>query len=544
MGTFVSHHNCERCGSSDANALYEDGTTFCWSCGAYGGSASISNFKETMTHDKSVGKSWKPLQGTYADIPNRGIRETVCRKYGYTQGTTTDGKPCHIADHRDASGLLVAQKLRLPNKHFTWLGERSSCLPLWGQHLWASSGKSVVITEGELDCLSVAQALGGGKWPVVSLPDGAQAAPRAIKQAYEWLCGFEKIVLCFDQDKPGQQAVQQVAEMLPVGKVFVMRLERKDANDVLINDGAAPLTQAYWNAVEWRPDGIVRGEDLWKEILETKDAESISYPWKCVNNVTKGLRKGELVTVTAGSGIGKSYFVREIAYHLIQQGETVGMLMLEETTTRTALGLMGLALNRPLHQDKKNVSEEQLRGAFSQTVGCGRLFLYDHFGSTDVDNLLNKVRYMSKALGCSWIILDHLSIVVSGLDGNDERKLIDRAMTMLRTLVQETNIGLLVVSHLRRPEGKGHEEGAQVSLSQLRGSHAIAQLSDMVIGLERNQQAEDATKKDQTTVRILKNRFDGNTGEAGVLLYNGITGRQTECGFGKGSETLGTGGME
>lgn len=529
MGTFVRHGNCERCGSSDANALYEDGTTYCWSCGSYGGSSNaISNFKETMKHDKSVGKSWKPLQGTYADIPKRGIRETVCRKYGYSLGTTKDGKPCHIADHRDASGLLVAQKLRLPNKHFAWLGERSSCLPLWGQHLWGSVGKSVVITEGELDCLSVAQAF-GCKWPVVSLPDGANAAPRAIKQAYEWLCGYEKIVLCFDQDAPGQQAVQQVAEMLPVGKVFVMHLARKDANDVLVNDGLAPITQAYWNATEWRPDGIIKGDDLWTEILETKDAQSISYPWNCVTKVTKGLRKGELVTITAGSGIGKSQFVREVAYHLLQHGETVGMLMLEESTTRTALGLMGFSMNRILHNKKDDVSEEQLRAAFSQTVGCGRLYLYDHFGSTDVDNLLNKVRYMSKALGCSWIVLDHLSIVVSGLDGNDERKLIDRTMTLLRTLVQETGIGLIVVSHLRRPDGRGHEEGAQVSLSQLRGSHAIAQLSDMVIGLERNQQGGEDS--DMTTVRVLKNRFDGDTGEAGVLFYSKETGRQTESEF-------------
>jgi twinkle protein len=317
--------------------------------------------------------------------------------------------------------------------------------------------------------------------------------------------------------------------MLPVGKVLVMHLTRKDANEVLVNDGAAPITQAFWNATEWRPDGIVSGEDLWQEILNSKDAESISYPWPCLDVRTKGLRKGELVTITAGSGIGKSSFVREVAYHLIKHGETVGMLMLEESTTKTALELMGLALDVSLPQRKSEVTEEQLRAAFSQTVGSGHLYLYDHFGSTDVDNLLNKIRYMSKALGCSWIILDHLSIVVSGLDGNDERKLIDRAMTMLRTLVQETGIGLLVVSHLRRPDGKGHEEGAQVSLSQLRGSHAIAQLSDMVIGLERNQQSD--VEEDMTTVRVLKNRSYGKCGKTGVLLYSDATGRMTDAGL-------------
>lgn len=476
-----------------------------------------------MTDGKLLERYSRLLQGSYTDLPKRGLREDTCRKYGYQTGTDASGEPIHIANYHDAGGRACAQKIRRPGKHFAWVGERGSCLPLFGQHLW-TPGKSVTITEGEIDCLSVAQAF-NLKYATVSLPDGAQSAPKAITKAYEWLCGFEKIVLCFDQDEPGQKAAQQVAEMLPVGKVFIMRLNRKDANEVLVNDGAAPITQAFWNAAEWRPDGIVSGNDLWEDLLLSKDAESVSYPWLTVNNKTHGIRRGELVTVTAGSGIGKSAFVREVSYSLLNMGETVGMIMLEESTTRTAMGLMGLYLNKPLHLGREGVSEEDLRKAFTATVGSGRLFLYDHFGSTEIDNLLNRVRYMAKGLGCRWIILDHLSIVVSALEGNDERKLIDRAMTLLRTLVQETGIGLLLVSHLRRPDGKGHEEGSQTSLNQLRGSHAIAQLSDMVIGLERNQQGDNP---DMTTIRVLKNRYSGDTGETGTLIYDKLTGRLNE----------------
>lgn len=527
MGTFVKHIACDNCGSSDGNALYDDDTTYCFVCNAYGGSSDIN--EDRVDNGKLLERHSKLLQGTFTDIPKRSLREGTCRKFGYTTATDASGEPCHLANYYDARGSVVAQKLRKPNKHFAWVGERGSCLPLWGQHLW-SSGKSVVITEGELDALSVAQAF-DSKWPVVSLPDGAQSATKAIKGAYDWLLGFEKIVLCFDNDEPGRKAEQQVAEMLPVGRVFTMRLPRKDANEVLVNDGPAPIVSAYWNAAEWRPDGIVAGVDLWEEILNTKEAESLPYPWLPLNLPTHGLRRGELVTVTAGSGIGKSLFVREVAHHLLGMGETVGMLMLEESTHKTALGLMGFALNKPLHLGKGDVTENDLRRAFAATVGCGRLYLYDHFGSTDVDNLLNKVRYMSKALGCKWVILDHLSIVVSSMDGGtDERKLIDRAMTLLRTLVQETGIGLIVVSHLRRPDGKGHEEGARISLSQLRGSAAIGQLSDIVIGLERNQQDDS---KDITTVRILKNRFTGDTGtEDGYkLFYDKLTGRLNEGQF-------------
>jgi twinkle protein len=113
------------------------------------------------------------------------------------------------------------------------------------------------------------------------------------------------------------------------------------------------------------------------------------------------------------------------------------------------------------------------------------------------------------------------------MDDGDERRLIDRTMTALRSLVQETGMGMILVSHLKRPEGKGHENGAQTSLAQLRGSAAIAQLSDMVIGLERDQQDDES--KNITTIRILKNRFSGETGTAGALRYEPETGRLREC---------------
>ena len=232
------------------------------------------------------------------------------------------------------------------------------------------------------------------------------------------------------------------------------------------------------------------------------------------------------MTLTAGSGVGKSAIVREIAHHLIQSNETVGMIMLEENPKRTALGLMGIHLNKPLHLSREGTNDEELRQAFAATVGSGRCYLYNHFGSTDIDNLVSRVRFLARGCGCNWIVLDHLSIVVSGLGDGDERRLIDNAMTHLRTLVEETGVGMFLVSHLRRPEGdRGHEQGAKTSLSQLRGSHSIAQLSDMVIGLERDQQGKNPNV---TTLRVLKNRFSGETGEAGYLLYDRDTGRLSE----------------
>jgi twinkle protein len=189
---------------------------------------------------------------------------------------------------------------------------------------------------------------------------------------------------------------------------------------------------------------------------------------------------------------------------------------------------MSLAVNRPIHLPDVEVTSEELKDAFDRTLGTDRLYLFDHFGSTSLENIINRVRYMAKGLNCNYILLDHISIIISGGDVGDERKALDAIMTKLRMLVQETGIGLICVSHLKRPESRGHEDGAVTSLSQLRGSGAIAQLSDIVIGLERNGQAEDATERNTTHVRVLKNRYSGATGPAGHILYSAQTGRMLE----------------
>lgn len=411
----------------------------------------------------------------------------------------------------------------MAGKEFPWVGSKKN-LQLFGQQLWRDGGKMVVVCEGEKDTMSVSQ-IQGNKWPVVGIT-GASGGKKEIAANLEWLEKFDVVVLLFDMDEAGQEAAQECAMLLTPGRVKIGQLPLNDANDMLTAGRPKDLLDAIWGAKEFRPDGIVAGEDLWDLVSAEDTFHTAKYPWDGLNKITLDLRTSELVTVTAGSGVGKSAIVREIAYNLIGQGETVGMLMLEESVKRTALGMMGLAIDHPLHISREGVDEKTLHAAFKETAGSSRLYLYDHFGSTEVENLLAKIRYMVRGYGCRWVILDHLSIIVSGLGDGDERRLIDNAMTMLRTLVQELDIGLILVSHLKRPQGeRGHEEGARTSLGQLRGSHAIAQLSDIVIGAERDQQADNPNR---TLLRILKNRFTGETGEACFLQYDKETGRLHE----------------
>ena len=91
-------------------------------------------------------------------------------------------------------------------------------------------------------------------------------------------------------------------------------------------------------------------------------------------------------------------------------------------------------------------------------------------------------------------------------------------MTRLRSLVERTGISLFLVCHTTTPQnGEAHEEGGRVQLRNLRGSRSIGQLSDNVIALERDQQSGSAG--DATTVRVLKNRYSGEVGEACKIRY-------------------------
>lgn len=534
--TFLYHEPCPKCGSSDACGVFSDGHRYCYSCNTY-----FRPDGSVKSEGVRVSKECIPFEDLEeVSLTKRCIGKDTCSKFKYFS-TVYKGKPCQVACYYDDSGNLVGQKLRFPDKSFAVLGSISN--RLYGSQLWAG-GKKIVITEGEIDCLTVSQ-LQGNKWPVVSIPNGAQGAKKAIEANLEYLENFEEVILMFDMDDPGRKASEECAKILPAGKAYIANLPCKDPNECLSEGKGSEVLQAVWNAKPYRPDGIVSGTDLYEKCVTNIDdlKDSVEYPWVALQNKTKGARHGELYVFTSGSGMGKSTILRELEYYFgVQRGELCGIVALEESTRKTGLELMSIHLNSRLILDPECADEGERSRAFSETIGNGRFFLYDHFGSLDSGNLLSKLRYMIVSLGCKRIFLDHISIVVSGMDTDEdggERKAIDKLMTNLRSLVEETGATMFVVSHLKRPEKKGHEEGAQVSLSQLRGSGAIAQLSDMVIGLERNQQGDNPNV---LTLRVLKNRFSGDTGVSGYLYYNQDTGRLSdyeadpECPFDEESE--------
>jgi len=522
---FLRHIACEHCGSTDANSLYDDGHTHCFSCNTTEHEHEAED--RHATRHNMARKTVTPMEikGQFKSIPDRGISQATCEKYG----VTTDGDNQYYP-YTDAAGVRTAVKQRtVSTKKFSISGDFNGAT-LFGQSLFHEGGKALTITEGELDALAAFQ-MQGSLYPTVSIRNGAQAALKDCKANYEWINTFDSVVICFDADEPGKKAAKEVAELFGnKAKIMQHKSGYKDACEYLQSGAAKDFVNEWWRASPYVPDGIVNAADLWEEISKPEPVAEAQYPWKGLNKLLYGIRPAELITVTAGSGLGKSQFLREILYFLLKTTKwNIGGLFLEESTRKTARSIMSLHANKLLHLPDTPTTEQELKEAFDATLGSNRIYLFDHFGSSDVDNISNRIRYMAKACDCRVVFLDHISIVVSGQDLGDERKAIDNMMTRLRTLVQELNITLICVSHLKRPQGnQGHEDGGSVSLSQLRGSGAIAQLSDAVITLERNSMAENEEERHLTKIAVAKNRYNGETGPACKLQYNGYTGRMTE----------------
>ena len=530
---FVKYHlPCPLCESTDAVSVNADNSAYCFSCQKYIKEYNMETQPVTNSNHEYEVKNFTK-ESDYAEIVDRNISEQTCKKFGVTVKMDDVGNIInHYYPYHDTQGAKIATKTRYTKlKEFNIVGNTKNS-GLFGQHLF-SKNKFVIITEGEIDCLSAYQMMLKGTYhtPVVSIKNGIASAVKDIKASLEWLEQFENVIVNFDNDKHGLDGAMKVAELFSPGKCRVMHLPEgfKDASDCLIKNKIQIYTKTFWDAKKFAPDGIINASTLLDDVLKPVTKSFVQYPFEGLNKITYGLRPSELVTFTAGSGLGKTQVMREVIHHIIKSTEDkIGLLMLEETPVITAKGLMSVEANQRLHLPDVHVSKEEMTTYFDATVGTGRVYMFDHFGSNSIDNIVSRVRFLAKGLDCKYIIIDHISIIVSDQSHGDERRALDEIMTRLRTLVQETGVSMIVVSHLRRPDGKGHEEGAATSLSQLRGSASIGQLSDIVIGLERDAQNDDIEIRHTTRIRVLKNRFSGITGPCCDLKYDRETGRLAE----------------
>jgi twinkle protein len=532
------------CGSSDGRVINDDDSSYCFSCGTFWSSETLSEFEPTKA-SIPLSKEQEAIQigGYHAALDLKGhpladrrISKQTCEFFDVKVNDGADVTIASIVLPYYKGGELIAQKIRtVESPKGFWKGDAKGC-DLFGANKF-TSGDKITITEGEMDCLAYRDLM--GDYPVCSIKNGAQSAVKDIRKNLHYFDNFNHIYICFDNDEPGRKAAQEVAEIFPIGKAKIVNLRHfKDANDYLKANKPNEFKKCWWDAEPFTPAGIVFGtsllERIKKKLNDRKAQNGVVYPFDKLNEYTYGIRTGEMVTLVSGTGMGKSSILAEVMHHLLTSTtQKIGVMMLEESVEMANLRLMSIQANKPLHLPDTEYSDEELKTYADATIhltdteGDPRVISFDHFGSNSVDTIISKVDYMA-ALGCKYIFLDHISILVSDQSSGDERKALDEIATKLRTKVQERDICLFLVSHLRRPGGKPHEEGGETSLADIRGTAGIGQLSDIVLGFERNQQHPDEYLRSITKIRVLKNRFCGMTGLTSYVAYDKNTGRIEE----------------
>ena len=534
---FVGREPCPTCGSDNNLARYSDGHAYCFgaTCDHYE-PAEGSKSEGTPQTQEDKPQARNLIDGTYGALKARKLSEETARRYNYKIGLF-NGQPAQLAGYTDDKGNVIAQKLRFADKKegMPWVGDKKN-VGLFGSHLFGK-GKRIVITEGEIDAMTVYQAQ-GAKWPAVSLINGADGARKDIAKNIEYLSNFDEIVLMFDEDEPGREATEAAAEVLTGHKVLVAQLPLKDANECWINGEQDKIVQAIWTAKPYNPASVVHGEDIWTRLQNRPVVTSIPFPeWMPqMNKKVLGLRLGELDTWTSGSGMGKTTMIKQLQAHIFRTTDlNQAIIHLEEPLEDTAESLLGVFMEKRLTipEVRDTVTEADLRFHFDKTFmakdahGNSRMYLHDAFGSMGSDeNLMNRIRYYAHACDCKVIWIDHLSILVSDMGENgDERRRIDALMHSLKTLTVELGVYIGLISHLKKAGGPtSFEEGAAPSLDDLRGSGGIKQLSNSVYAISRNQQAETEAARNTAQVHVLKSRYTGDTGPADFIYFQKETG--------------------
>ena len=513
---FVKHEPCPKCGSKDNLARYDDGHGYCFGCNSYfpsGEQAEVVDFPTQRSFEQ---------HGVVSGIADRKISMDTAKKYGVTSefkvGTSETIK--HYYPYFDRKGAQCGVKVRvLRDKRFTTSGDMKSNT-LFGQQLFSNEGKYVTVVEGELDAMAAYELL-GSRWPVVSVSKGAAGAKKDFQRNLEWLEGFENVIIAFDSDEPGRAAAEECAQILSPNKAKIVNLEEfKDPCDYLKNGKAKAFMQEWWNAKAYVMTGVITLEEAWEDFLKMGKEQIIPFPdsFGQLNQMMNGgIAAGEITVLGALTSVGKTTMVNEITYHLWKNTDlNIGCAFLEASKGEAVKNL--LTIHNNLNFSFENLEDHDLSKYKSDIITDGRIYLLDHFGAVDADELFIKLRSMVKGNGCNILVIDPLQAGVS----SNTNEVIDDFMDRLLKLAKETNVAIIVVSHMRKPSAS---QPHNVSEYDLKGSGSINQIAFNTILLSRDKMAEDEYAKNSTFVQLVKCRRTGMTGPAGWLYYNQGTGR-------------------
>lgn len=467
--------------------------------------------------------------------------------------------------------------------HFTVIGSVRVSSQLFGQSKCKPHGKSSLIyVEGEGDVVATRRAmldsLKGTSWEgkihpnVVGLNCGAGNATETTAHNEEFIRKFAKLVLVMDADeatdgeklkgiKKGVEATEDIASFLLTDNIYTFKLPDgiKDPREMLDAGLGVDLGKGVsFNIVRYTPEKILSLRDVSIKSLRKKKKKGI--PFRHMPKLTEhtgGAITGELWCATGPSGAGKSTIVRDIEFDIVEylrkglpetmatpeskrdengllridgfmEGERCGIIRLEEDEDESINSLYAMDMKVDpkefCGEPEAFLTEEEHERLHNLWSEEDKIKILDHFGSLPIISLISKLKQLVFMYNCRWIVLDHLSMLVSGLRGGDDRKELDIIMTELASFCKQFDVFIIAVSHMKRknfepPKDKDTQEPLPffypVRKEDLRGSAALEQLSWVVLLFE----PEELPNRSRGRVRVVtgKNRRGKKLGIADTL---------------------------
>lgn len=541
-GELLYHTSCigEDCTSSDGMAVYEKEIenekkldAYCFVCQEY------FTHEQLEEHGVKFKEGSKPKVKEVVDfseiqkIPfrgwkERGIGQPVSAKYGVHTEIQNEFDVVARYYPSTLDGKTVGYKKRLnPSKDFVGIGSTKAINELFGQSIFESGQKYLVVTTGEEDALAMAQVLYDKKgnveyWtPVVSVTCGDGSIIKQFKANFEYINSHTKVILAFDNDDSAQKHVEEAARLLSPGKAFILKFPNgiKDASDMVKAGRSAELKQLFWKATPFSRVDVLHLSQMWEDFESEDNNVKIPLPssWSHLNEMMNGgMEKGEITVLGALTSIGKSTIVNNVVYHLIENTKfKVGAMYLEGTKREVVRDLLSLDSGMNLRTvDRSTIDIEGLKNRFFENLAKKDQFVYvDHQGSISTSEIFDKLSYLAKAEGCDVIIIDP---VQAGVNSSDNGAIIEFMDTLLK-FAKETDTCIIAVSHMKKPS---EENPHSVTEYSLMGSSSLNQIAFNTILISRDKMNPDPIKRSATKIQLVKCRRTGNTGEAGWLRYD------------------------
>lgn len=482
---------------------------------------------------------------TAVDVPSRKLRSDYLEYFGVkTSLSEEDGKtPTAMYYPYYKDGKITGYKVKtLQEKAFWAIGSLKSVDLFGWEQAKVSGAKRLIITEGEDDAIAIKSILERYTKPefkdfmpaVVSLAYGSGSVRRDLTRFKSEINRyFKEIVICFDDDEPGEIATKEAKLIFP--HAMEASLPGKDAQECLFKGHS----KAVFNAIQFRTSEIkntklVFGKDLHSEGRKEPTWGDLSWPWDHLNKTTRGIRYGDTIYIGGPVKMGKSELVNALAAHFIKEHDVkVFMAKPEESNVKSYKLLAGKIVGKVFHDPKREFDYEayDLAGQVLQDK-VAMVNLYQHLGwETLKSDIISAVEWGAKA-----VFIDPITNLTNGENAGDANSKLQEIAQELAAMAMDYKIVIFIFCHLKAPEGNiakekrekfyhdgkfiglgncPHEFGGDIYSSQFAGSRAMMRSCTMMLGLEGNKDPD--IPEEQRNVRHLKLLEDREFGETGVF---------------------------